>query len=258
MKRLIFTLYYSEDSFCMSRNFKLQKVGDVDWLKKNYNFAEQANSIDELVILDVSRSHTDKSRSSFFSAVESLTEDIFLPLSLGGKITSLDDAHRLFEIGSDKIICNSIWYKNPSVIDSIASIYGSQAVTLSLDLRKVDSEYILFSQLGHKSEFPISKLSSMRGQLSSVGEIYITSIDNDGTGFGYDMELLRQIISIFPNKTIIASGGAGKGEHFFEAFDANPKLSACSTGNLFNFLGKSLGKARTYLTDRIEDLPYLP
>ena len=104
-KRIIFTLHYANGFFNLSRNFRLQKIGDLNWLLKNYNFLKIAESIDELIIIDVSKDLRDKKK--FLQNVAEIAKGIFVPVSLGGGISTLDYARELFESGADKININS-------------------------------------------------------------------------------------------------------------------------------------------------------
>ena len=105
-KRLIFTLIYSDGYFMQSRNFRLQKVGDINWLKKNYKFKRTSFSIDELIILDASRES--KLSEQFLNDVENLAMDCFIPISVGGGVDSLEKCKNLFSKGADKIVLNTV------------------------------------------------------------------------------------------------------------------------------------------------------
>jgi len=129
-KRLIFTLLYQDENFYLSRNFKLQKVGNLQWLKKNYNFSLIAKSIDELIILNVSRNKNDIKK--FTDTIKKVIENCFIPVSVGGKITHLDVAKKYIDAGADKLVVNSNLF-DLSLIDKIAKTYGEQSLIGSLD-----------------------------------------------------------------------------------------------------------------------------
>lgn len=141
-KRLVFTLLYNNGGFCLSRNFRLQRVGGVDWLEANYKFSEIAKSIDELVILDVSRGESDKEQ--FCKIVSRVTKNIFIPLVLGGKIKSLEDVEVLVRNGADKVIVNTLLSEDKSIVKELVRTYGSQCIVASLDYRIINEKPLLF------------------------------------------------------------------------------------------------------------------
>ena len=121
-KRIIFTLLYDQGTFVLSRNFRLQKVGDLRWLKENYDFSRVAFSIDELIILDVSRG--DRDEEKFREHVGSLSEECFIPIAAGGGIRNVEQARQLLYSGADKIVVNSLLSNDEDVIQEIAFEFG--------------------------------------------------------------------------------------------------------------------------------------
>lgn len=240
-KRIFFTLIYSDGYFHQSRNFRLQRVGNLEWLKKNYNFSKTARSIDELVILNASRGK--KNIDEFSNVVRDTIDEVFIPVTCGGGVKNLSDASKLFNNGADKILMNSCLYRDPGVINEIASVYGAQCVVASVDYKNIDNEFIAFSNNGSKNELSaIDHINSLEGY--NYGEIFLNSIDQDGTGFGYDFSILDSLKNL--QNPIIFSGGAGNFEHFLEGFETR-KLQALSTANLLNFVGDGLDKSRSKL-----------
>ena len=244
LKRIIFCLYYKEGFFHLSRNFKLQRVGDVDWLIKNFGFGNTANNIDELIILLVKKNPTEKDFGSFAFDISELRKNIFIPITLGGGIRNAKIAKSFFDNGADKILINSVAYNNKEVIYEIASEYGNQAISVMIDHKKNNNETNLYSECGTKLE-KIS-LQQHLENLSrlSCGEIIINSIDNDGNGSGIDLKILNSI-NITIGKPILIMGGAGKPEHLSTALSSK-KISGVITANLFNFLGDGLRLARNF------------
>ena len=133
-KRVIFTLIYNEGFFMQSRNFRLQKVGDINWLQKFYKFSQIAFSLDELIILNTNRD--EKNMESFSKIVSSLVENTFIPIAVGGGIRSVEDAQLLFQSGADKIVLNTKLYESPELISQLVERYGSQSVVASIDYKK--------------------------------------------------------------------------------------------------------------------------
>ena len=132
-KRIIFTLLYSENFFHLSRNFRLQKIGNYKWLKDNYNFSKISFFIDELIILNIQRDN--KNFQSFFENIKHITKECFIPVTIGGGINNLQTADIFFRNGADKILVNSVIHSNIDLIKKLASIYGSQSIVASIDFK---------------------------------------------------------------------------------------------------------------------------
>ena len=130
-KRIIFTLLYNSGQFSLSRNFRLQSIGDSNWLQKNYNFDNVSFHIDELLIFDVSRDKRDKKK--FCQQVKKLSENIFVPLTVGGGIRTLEDAVLYFNSGADKVSLNTSLFKKPYLAKDICKVYGRQCLIGSLE-----------------------------------------------------------------------------------------------------------------------------
>ena len=243
-KRIIFTLLLSEQNFILSRNFKHQKVGDINWLNKNYNFKSTSNFIDELVIINVDQK---RDHENFFSTAKKIARECFVPISYGGGIESFETAVKMFRNGADKIILNTSTFKNPELLNEISSIYGSQSVIVSIDFKKEnDDNYSVWIDNGKKKiDIPLEKHIENLTNFN-FGEVYLNSIDKDGTGFGYDLTVMKKLETISKKIPIIISGGAGNASHFYEALKHN-EIDAVSTAHLFNFIGDGLEKARKSL-----------
>lgn len=239
-KRIIFSLVYCNDYFMQSRNFRLQKVGNLNWLEKNYKFQSIAFSIDELIVLNASKS--EKNISQFAATVSNLVNDVFIPIAAGGGIRTYEDAELLFNSGADKLVLNSALTESPSLIKKLVKQYGSQSIVASIDYKKVNGIIEVFKRDGNfKIDMPLIEYINYLENLE-VGEIYLNSIDKDGTGFGYDFETIK----ILENKIklpLIIAGGAGNESHLMEGLRLN-EVSAVATANLFNFIGDGLPKAR--------------
>lgn len=239
-KRIIFTLIYNQNYFMQSRNFRLQKVGDIAWLEKNYQFQKISFSIDELIILNATR--TDKCISSFAETVSKISENVFIPIAAGGGINSIAEAEILFKQGADKIVLNTLLIKNPKNVAQLIEKYGSQSIIASIDYKKnANGTNEVFTENGNtKIDLSLPEYISYLENLG-VGEIYLNSIDKDGTGFGYDIETIDQIDNL--NIPLIIAGGAGNEKHLLEGLKFE-HVSAVATANLFNFIGNSLPIAR--------------
>lgn len=243
--RLIFSLLYSDGSYMLSRNFRLQKAGGLAWLKSAYNFDAIAYSIDELVVVNVQREGKDV--RSFAGHLSDLSKECFMPITAGGGIRSLEDGYALMHAGADKLIINSIVFDNPSVVSELASTFGNQAVVVSLDCKKVGNSYRVFSHDGSLDTGLTLAKAIKKAEKLGAGELYVTSIDRDGTGQGYDIPLLKAACAA-TRLPVIAAGGVGKYEHFLEGIQKG-HVAATATANIYNFLVDGLIRARKHLRD---------
>ncbi len=239
-KRIIFSLIYSNDFFNQSRNFRLQKVGDVKWLENNYKFSKIAHSLDELILIDATKSK--KNIKNFSDTISKIVENVFIPICAGGGIRSVSDAETLFKSGADKILLNSSLFENPNLVIELVKIYGSQSIVASIDYKKVNNKNLIFINDGTLPlEFDLKEYIKNIQRLG-VGEIYLNSIDQDGTGFGYDIETINEI-STYINIPLIIAGGAGNELHLIQGIEID-HVNAVATANLFNFIGDGLPNAR--------------
>lgn len=249
-KRLIFTLLYDDGGFMLSRNFRLQRAGNIEWLKTNYNFRKIAFTVDELIILDVSRG--EKNAPKFCDHIKSIAEECFIPISIGGGITSHEHTKALMRSGADKLVVNSAVFKKPSFVKELVSTYGSQCIIASVDVKRQDGEFGCYINNGlEKIGLVLSEYIERIMDLG-IGEIYLNSMDNDGTGHGYMLELLGQLDNKI-NVPIIIAGGAGNWHHLLAGL-RNNRIDAVATANLFNFIGEGFPNARSQLLNSGVDL----
>jgi len=238
----------------LSRNFRLQRVGDLLWLQKNYNFAHIAFYIDELVVLDVTRGQRDP--EAFCSTLKALTAGCFVPIAAGGGLRSVEYARQLLRSGADKVVVNSPLFDQPNLVKELAGEFGQQCVVASVDMKcDQDGSYRAYSLSGTKRiEASLSEMEWLRE--SHAGELYINSIDKDGTGQGYDLELLDQIPTDCALPIILA-GGVGNGTHLAAGLD-DKRVDAVATAHLFNFVGDGLQRARVNLVKQGASLATWP
>jgi imidazole glycerol-phosphate synthase subunit HisF len=242
-KRLIFCLLYSEGYFCHSRNFRCQKVGDYNWLFNNYNFANIAKCLDELIILNVTPQRG--SYHDFLEDVRKIVKNVFIPVTIGGGINELETARNCFLNGADKIVLNSLLLDRSEKISLLANTYGSQSIVGSLNYVVDKGQIKVFDWRNDevKKQSFIEYVKDL--ELLGFGELLINSVDMDGTGFGFDIESLKSFTDK-SNLPLICMGGAGKYEHFYEVFK-NSAVEAASTANLLNFIGDSINNVRSKL-----------
>lgn len=247
-KRLIFILYYQDGFFHLSRNFRLQKVGDVRWLVDKFRFKSIGRFIDEIAVLDVSRDRggqgdPQRQADAFRDALSYLMRQTFVPLTIGGGIRTMADAHRCFSLGADKILLNTGALTDPDLVRECVARYGAQAVIGAIDFLPENGGYrsriANGQQPGPTLEEHLEKIVAL-----GTGEILINSIEKDGTGMGFDLELAKKVSTL--DVPLILCGGAGKPEHFAEALSM-PNVEAAATGNLYNFIGKGFELVRAHL-----------
>jgi cyclase len=236
----------------LSRNFRLQYVGNLEWLKKNYDFSHISYSIDELIVLDVTRE--DKNLDEFCLALKSLTDGCFVPIAAGGGIKDIESARKLLRSGADKVVVNSALFENKGFIEDLASEFGQQCVVASIDLKStLNGDYQVWSHNGSKCQEGSAQDWLKKISKESVGEIYVNSMDRDGTGQGFDMDTLDLLPSDL-NKPVILAGGAGNSNHLLIALH-DERVDAVATANLFNFVGNGLKEARHSLVSNGIVLP---
>lgn len=201
---------------------------------------------DELVFYDITASY--EKRGLFTDVLRRVASQVFIPLTVGGGINSLEDFDRMLKCGADKVSVNTGAIRNPGLIEVGAKRYGSQCVVLSMDIRRVDGGFHLFSR-GGRDDTGIDALEwAAAGEGRGAGELVVNSIDTDGVRGGFDLELLEAIarrVSI----PIIASGGAGCQEHFLSLFQAIPQVDAGLAASIFHKKEVSIPALKTYLRD---------
>ena len=245
-KRLIFTLLYHDGSFMLSRNFRLQKVGDLEWLRKNYNFSKISYSIDELIVLDVTRDN--RNLENFCETLKALTDQCFVPIAAGGGVESVSGARQLLRSGADKVIINSSLFDDSNLPWQLSREFGQQCVIASIDLKKESSnEYAVWIRNGSRATEKSARFLLNQVLEQEVGEIYLNSIDRDGTGQGLDHAILDYLPSKV-GKPVILAGGAGNAGHLLSGLQ-DSRVDAVATANLFNFVGDGLKKARQALVN---------
>jgi cyclase len=244
-KRLIFVLLYRGGQFCISRNFRLQTVGSAAWLARNYGFAKVSRFIDELVILNAESEPADQ--TAFLNTAASIAAEVFVPVALGGAIRGLSDAEVYFRHGADKVVVNTLLWKDPGAVKDIADVYGVQAVMASVDYRGLKAPRTPhFRGEGAPEGMDLAAWLRRIAALG-VGEILLNSVDRDGTGMGLDtavMEALPAEVQV----PVVLTGGIGRNDHFRPGLELS-QVSGVATSNLFAFMGEGLSSARTKLME---------
>ena len=190
------------------------------------------NGADELVFYDITASS--EGRGLFTDLLRQVAERIFIPLTVGGGIGRLEDFDRVLKCGADKVSVNSGAIHNPGLIDAAARTYGSQCVVLSVDVKRVDGRFMVFSK-GGRENTGLDALAWMKqGADRGAGEIVVNSMDADGVKTGFDLELITAVCEAV-TVPVIASGGAGGAEDFVRLFEAVPSVDAGLAASVFHF-----------------------
>jgi cyclase len=208
---------------------ELRDAGDPVELAKIYD----AEGADELTFLDISASH--EGRATTLDMVARTAEQVFIPLTVGGGISSVADVDRLLRAGADKVAVNTAAIRRPELIAEIAARFGSQVLVLSVDARRApgtDSGFEVTTHGGRESAGLDAVAWAARGAELGAGEILLNAMDADGTKDGFDLDLLR-LVRRQVTIPVIASGGAGKVEHFAPAVDAGADAVLAAT--VFHF-----------------------
>ena len=237
-KRIIPCLDVKDGRVVKGVNFVgLVDAGDPVEIAKRYN----EEGADELCFLDITASHLE--RDTIVDVVERVARELFIPLTVGGGIRTIDDISRLLNVGCDKISLNSAAIKNPNLIDEAANKFGSQCVIVAIDAKKTDEGYSVFINGGRLDTGKDALAWAKEAQERGAGEILLTSMDCDGVKNGFELNLTRIFSTL--DIPVIASGGAGKMEHFKDAFLAG--ADACLAASIFHFREIEIKALKTYL-----------
>jgi len=236
----------------------IRDAGDPAELAAFYN----AEGADELIFLDITASSD--ARNTMIDVVEKVSSEVFIPLTVGGGIRSVDNMRQMLEAGADKVAVNSAAVANPQLIEDCAKEFGAQCVVLAMDVKRVDNPVIselegygsvpaeaIWQVYTHGGRRPTAldavKWARLVTELGA-GELLVTSMDADGQKTGYDNELLS-VISDSVTVPVIASGGAGKLDHFYDAL-VEGKSDAVLAASLFHFGELRVSEVKSYLAER--------
>ena len=187
---------------------------------------------DELVFYDITASV--EGRALFTDILREAASSVFIPLTVGGGIRTVDDFDRVLKCGADKVSVNSGAIRDPSLIPQAAKRYGDQCVVLSVDAKRVDGQFRVFAK-GGREDTGIDAIEWIRaGVKNGAGEIVLNSIDTDGVKGGFDLEMLQAVCDVV-DVPVIASGGAGCIQDFVDLFQALPKVDAGLAASIFHF-----------------------
>jgi len=242
-KRIIPCLDVKDGRVVKGVNFLgLNDVSDPVKLAKYYS----ESGADELVFYDITASA--EGRKLFTDILTRVASTIFIPLTVGGGINTVDDFDRVLKCGADKVSVNSGAIKHPRLIEDAAKRYGDQCVVLSVDAKRVDGQFRVFAKGGREDTGMDALEWIRRGVDTGAGEIVLNSIDTDGVKRGFDLEMLSAVCDIV-NVPVIASGGAGGIDDFVKLFQALPKVDAGLAASIFHFGEVSISDLKDALAD---------
>lgn len=244
-KRIIPCLDVHDGRVVKGVNFvNLRDAGDPVEIAAAYDKA----GADEVVFLDITASSD--ARNTVVDMVRRVAEKVFIPFTVGGGIRTVDDFRAILREGADKVSVNSSAIMRPALISEAADKFGSQCVVVAIDAkRREDGTGWNIYKNGGRIDMKIDAVEwAMQAEKLGAGEILLTSMDCDGTKAGYDLELTR-IISENVNIPVIASGGAGTKEHFYEAFTEG-KADAALAASLFHFKELEISDLKRYLSEK--------
>ena len=228
-KRIIPCLDVRDGRVVKGVNFaSLSDVNDPVELGRYYS----QSGADELVFYDITASS--EGRRLFTDVLRRVASTIFIPLTVGGGINTLEDFERVLTSGADKVSVNSGAIRHPQLIEDAARRYGDQCVVLSVDAKRVNGSYHVFAKGGREDTGMDALDWISRGVSMGAGEIVLNSIDTDGVKQGFDLEMLDAVCSIV-DVPVIASGGAGCAQDFLTLFESIPDISAGLAASIFHF-----------------------
>ena len=239
-KRIIACLDVRDGSVVKGINFEgLRRAGDPAALAERYN----AEGIDELVILDVTA--TIEGRRALEETIRDVSSRLFIPLAVGGGIRSEADAAAAIDAGADKVSLNSAALADPALVTTLATRYGSQAVVVAIDAKQNGERFDVYARSGKVAADRDAVEWAVEAESRGAGEILLTSIDRDGTRAGFDCPLTAAVSSAV-SIPVIASGGAGTFEHFYDVFTGG-RADAALAASIFHYSEHAVSDLKAFL-----------
>ena len=224
----------------------LVDAGDPVEQAKHYS----DNGADEICFLDISASL--ENRDTMVNVVKNTANEVFIPLTVGGGISSVNNIQQLLKAGADKVSINSAAINKPDVVKKASEYFGNQCIVVAVDAKKIKDDWYVFSHGGtiNTGLFALEWIKKV--QKLGAGEILLTSMDRDGTKSGFDINLLQKVSDIV-DIPVIASGGVGKLEHFYEGV-VKGKANALLAASVFHFNEISIKEVKDYLSKKNIDI----
>lgn len=240
--RVMPTLLFKHSTLVKGRQFASDRpIGSAMQSIKVYNLRE----VDELVFLDVTA--TRENRAPDFVQIDELADECFMPLTVGGGVSSIEHIRNLLAAGADKVAMNSAAIENPDLISDGARMFGRQCIVVSIDVRREENAWRVYSHSGGQATAYDPVAWAVKAEALGAGEILLTSIERDGTMTGYDVEITRRVTDAV-SIPVIASGGAGSYAHMSEVLK-HGRASAVAAASIFHFTQQTPREAKIYLRD---------
>ncbi len=224
----------------------LKDAGDPVEQAKHYS----ENGADEICFLDISASL--ENRDTILNVVKKTSNEVFIPMTVGGGISSIENIDSLLKAGADKVSINSAAIKNPNFIKKSSEYFGNQCIVVAVDAKKINNDWFVYSHGGTKNTGLYALEWIAKIQELGAGELLLTSMDKDGTKSGFDIDLLEKV-SKFLTIPVVASGGVGSLEHFYEGV-VKGKADALLAASVFHFNEISIKEVKDYLLKNMIDV----
>ncbi len=242
-KRIIPCLDIRNNEVVKGINFEdIRSAGDPVELAKRYD----GELADELMFLDITASH--EKRKTILELVDKISENIFIPFSVGGGVSEIEDIRDLLNSGADKVSINTAAVLKPGLIDGAAKKFGSSTIVIAIDAKKIGDEYIVFTHGGRKNSGINAVDWAKEAYNRGAGEILLTSMDRDGTKNGYEIELTSSVVKSV-KIPVIASGGARGAEDMEEVF-VKADASAALAASIFHYENSGIIPIKKYLMSK--------
>ena len=250
--RLIPILFFKNGNLIRSENFDIHQIlGDPITQVKRYNSWD----VDEIIYINISKdknfelkNKSFSNKGSFQDIMNFASKECFSPLVFGGGISTLEDAKIYFQNGADKISVNTLLFDNIDMINNFSNIFGSQSIIASIDVKLINNVYKVYSSK-YDISYDYDLISFVKDiEKRGAGEILLNSVDRDGSGDGYDINLIKKVNDAI-KIPLIPCGGVGKFQHFADILD-QIDLSAIAAGNIFNFTERSYEKIKLFLKEK--------
>jgi cyclase len=241
-KRLIPTLVLRDGTVVRSVNFKHTNV--IHWKPMTAVDFFNKWAVDEIVLLDVSRDRSERAR--FYEVVAGLSRKCFVPLTVGGWVTDVDEVRKVLRLGADKVAINTEAVRRPAFLTECARVFGAQCMVAAIDVRRdPDGTPVVWVDRGRERTGWEAVAWAREAERHGAGEIFLTSIDRDGAGVGYDLDLVRAVVDAV-SVPVVAFGGAFTWQHLADGILVGG-ADAVSAANVFHFTEQSTRKAKDFL-----------
>jgi imidazole glycerol-phosphate synthase subunit HisF len=217
-------------------------TGDPVFASRIYN----TQFVDELIFLDITA--TNEGRETYFDIIEHVSKECFMPLTIGGGISNVSQIRKLLKAGADKVVINTEAVNTPQFIEEAAAIFGSQCIVIGIDVRYEKGNYHVYTNSGKVKTDLVLGDHIVNMERLGAGEIFINSIDRDGMMRGYDLELIKLVLT-FTTLPVIACGGAGNFMHLVDAYKKTD-IGALAMASIYHFGDNNPVRARSYLKNQ--------